>query len=440
MDNTKQKLSTAAERRLRIATAILSVYKPKTLALDAFDQIFGTLISAAEYLEGAYHNAKRAHIYAARGLESCMRIANRMSSYVHSAERAIGAGINCSAVLQQQLTSTYKVARAPKLQDIVLDLKAMERDFPSVKYEDSISSLIVTTDPITLEYMGMSFDFGEFQITLDMTAVAAKASKPYEIRAVNPRWTPDHAYCHPHLTGRDLCAGDGGTAALRATAEGRLYDFFVIINQILNTYNPDSPYAKLDVWVNGEYDREDDEDTGVCDICDERIALDDLYSCSNCDQLICENCSSYCGAQDATYCSDCISEASCACSMQGGNGCVVEENDPCLSCGEIPSNDNLHTCEHMYNRAATYGGRSHSVSMCTACAQKLADDRRPCMLSEYITREDGTRAMRTVPCPEFGTEYCMLVIDMDMEEEEEPESESEEAETPAEQGAASASD
>ena len=70
--------------------------------------------------------------------------------------------------------------------------------------------------------------------------------------------------------------------ALQAALEvGRLCDFFLMVRQVLRTYNPDSPYVSLDNWEGKQ--------------------------CSDCGDFINEDCRCYCELCDRTYCEQCMS-------------------------------------------------------------------------------------------------------------------------------------
>jgi len=428
----KPKKSEAVARRERIAYSVIGLYKPEQLKADEFDSAFANVVTTAQYLEHVYRDLKRSHLFLARGLDNGPRVLNRALGNMNSAYSYANYARDQLNRLSQYVGKLGRVKQPPTAKDLILDLEALERDFPKVEYRDK--HLRVTTDNIVLQYMGMEFDFGPFEIALDMGAVACNARKPYEVLALDPHWTPSHDYCHPHLTGRDLCSGDGTAAALRATTEGRVYDFFVIINQILSTYNPASPYVKLEVWVNGE-----DEDYFTCEICDERLHNDERYICEHCDRSICSSCSSHCDAQGVTMCRDCIDDEECDCRHRGALGCLISENDRCISCGDTPSNEDVHTCEHLH-RASHYhsAGRDYGVSLCDTCAQERIDEREPCRVSYSQRNENGTHTIVESTCRYFGNHDCMLVVDMTLEEGTEP-APSEEEEAPAEQEVADAS-
>ncbi|MCX6963421.1 MAG: hypothetical protein NTZ08_13390, partial [Verrucomicrobia bacterium] len=53
---------------------------------------------------------------------------------------------------------------------------------------------------------------------------------------------------HPHVNGRDLCAGDAEGPVHRALDDGRIVEAFLMIRSVLTTYNRRSPYVSLEAW------------------------------------------------------------------------------------------------------------------------------------------------------------------------------------------------
>jgi hypothetical protein len=76
---------------------------------------------------------------------------------------------------------------------------------------------------------------------------------------------------HPHVREKLLCEGDGAASIRRALAEGRLLDFFTLVRQVLETYNPGSAYVELSRW-NGVTCKDcgyimPGDGYGTCDLC-----------------------------------------------------------------------------------------------------------------------------------------------------------------------------
>src|SRR5690606_3706651 len=106
-----------------------------------------------------------------------------------------------------------------------------------IQFDPKWSRVTVVTDDIQLE----GIPLGPFKIKLDWSRLGD--SQPYEVIAVeaNPASSSDDV-THPHVQDNRLCEGDGRQALQKALAQGRLFDFFVLVRQILTTYNPSSAY------------------------------------------------------------------------------------------------------------------------------------------------------------------------------------------------------
>ena len=85
----------------------------------------------------------------------------------------------------------------------------------------------------------------------------------------------------------------------RALTDGRLYDFFTLVSQILHTYGRGSAYVEIDRW-----------DGAACEECGDTMDEDDRYFCQHCDSTLCSSCAVSCNACQNSYCSEC--RRSCA--------------------------------------------------------------------------------------------------------------------------------
>ncbi|MFH1268857.1 MAG: hypothetical protein ABIK89_24285, partial [Planctomycetota bacterium] len=136
-----------------------------------------------------------------------------------------------------------------------------------------------------------------------------------------------------HVQANQLCEGEGRSAIRRALREGRLLDFFVLVRQILQTYNGANAYVSLASW------------SGVqCRDCGELVGEDDRDSCEPCGADICTSCSSACARCGRTCCSEC-SETCPGCEERYCAGCLK----PCAGCREpfcqeCLTHENCSTC------------------------------------------------------------------------------------------------
>jgi hypothetical protein len=215
--------------------------------------------------------------------------------------------------------------KLPKPGDVVAELLQIEQEYGELKFDLKAKTISVITESIVLE----EISFGPFEIRLFLNEIKKLATEsPYTIIALNPN--PAGSDCdvtHPHVSHEKLCEGDGFVPIRKAIQQGRLNDFFTIIVQILQTYNPDSPYVSLEDWqgvscydcgytVSGDnnyYCEECDNDfcsdcSTYCRICDTTICMGCSYECPVCDQPVCKHCLDICSECDTTLCKDCINE------------------------------------------------------------------------------------------------------------------------------------
>ena len=214
--------------------------------------------------------------------------------------------------------------------DLYRDLVALAEEFAAVEYRGAEKLLCATTAPITLE----GIDLGPFEIRL---ACGGRDPLPsYKVIALAPNpasSNPD--VTHPHINDGHLCEGDGRRAIASALAEGRLFDFFTIVNQLLHTYAEGRAYVELESWH------------GVsCHDCGDTVDEEERYCCSRCDQTLCGDCTSSCGRCGEASCCNCTT---CCpdCEQPFCSSCLLRchrcERDVCRDC----LNHNL--CQKCYD-------------------------------------------------------------------------------------------
>jgi hypothetical protein len=190
------------------------------------------------------------------------------------------------------------------LRSVYEDLLALNTEFEEVDVDLRARKLSVTTGHIELEEVQL----GRFQICLRWDQLGS--STPYEIIALDPlpAATSDST-THPHVLSRVLCEGEGRSAIRAALEQGRLLDFFMLVRQVLETYNAASAYVQLSDWSGVEC-----SDCGAC------FLAEDASSCRRCGSDLCSDCSRCCGSCSQTNCSGC---SSC---------CVGCDTDYCGAC------------------------------------------------------------------------------------------------------------
>ena len=210
--------------------------------------------------------------------------------------------------------------------EMVADLLALPNEFSDVQVELKERAVSVVTDEIRLE----SVSLGRFRILLELDELGA--FQPYSVIALDPNPAGcDSDLTHPHVREKRLCEGEGKVAIRQALQQGRLFDFFLLVRQILETYNSGSAYTSLSNWDGRDCSdcgrRTYEDESTSCDRCSDHICFDcssrceqcDRYCCSTCSttctacsENICNGCANCCSDCDRPYCSDCLSESTCS--------------------------------------------------------------------------------------------------------------------------------
>ncbi|MFH1265222.1 MAG: hypothetical protein ABIK89_05800, partial [Planctomycetota bacterium] len=131
--------------------------------------------------------------------------------------------------------------KLPTQGELFQDLVALEDEFDEIRW-DRKGTLSVITEPIVLD----GTDLGRFEIALDVDWDPRRTWGSYEVIALDPYPAASNSdTTHPHVQANQLCEGEGRSAIRRALREGRLLDFFVLVRQILQTYNGANAYVSL---------------------------------------------------------------------------------------------------------------------------------------------------------------------------------------------------
>jgi hypothetical protein len=150
---------------------------------------------------------------------------------------------------------------------------------------------------------------------------------------------------HPHVRGEGLCVGNGRRAVDRALARWELFDFFIIVNQILLTYSPERAFFKLSDWQDGR----------SCADCGSSIDEETVYYCQGCSTAICEDCVTFCGGCNENFCSQCAKT------------CDRCDSYLCSAC--------LSTCAQC--QAAVCRGCRHHDTLCKQCHEHNESNDHP---------------------------------------------------------------
>ena len=203
---------------------------------------------------------------------------------------------------RQELPRTPSPMQVFGPRDIAADLAALEAEFVEVDLNLQEKKVSLLTSPIELEGTYL----GPFRILLHWHEIGHGPC--YAVTAKDPHPADGHDdVTHPHVTGERLCEGDGSVAIRKAIAQGRLLDFFTLVKQILETYNPDSAYVALARWSGG----------ADCHDCGSSISDEESWCCTRCSEAVCDSCRSSCETCDDTLCSECYT----SCRECSGNYC-----------------------------------------------------------------------------------------------------------------------
>ena len=211
---------------------------------------------------------------------------------------------------------------------LLAELEQIESEFGDWQLASDQQSLFVTTDPITLEGILL----GPFEIELCLNRLdQLQMEQPLRIHALEPNWASgSEEVSHPHVRNEILCTGDATSILTQALREGRLADYLLIVRNVLNTYNPDSPHVALAEWdgvpchdcgcsmiADDRYycdgcERDFcDECFGCCQGCSTAMCYSCLSSCSHCDDTTCESCLKQCSECEQSCCSGCLEDSLC---------------------------------------------------------------------------------------------------------------------------------
>lgn len=193
------------------------------------------------------------------------------------------------------------------LRSLVDDLVALAAEFDTVEFDLRERRLWVETDPIELEGLAL----GRFRITLRWSRLGE--NRPYVVQALDANEAAgDASVVHPHVRDDALCEGDGKAAIRAALETGRLFDFFVLVRQILETYNADSAYVRIEDWVGVKCidcgSTTDREEANSCERCASDLCSDCTSNCSDCGRTSCNECCRHCHDCESEFCRRCLND------------------------------------------------------------------------------------------------------------------------------------
>jgi hypothetical protein len=211
------------------------------------------------------------------------------------------------------------------------DIQALQEKPFELEIDWDQEELCVTTEPVELEGVYL----GRFQIRLSWHNL--RSAQPYRVVALEPAPAASNSsVTHPHVNDETLCEGEGRVGVRRALAEGRLFDFFTMVDRLLHTYARGSAHVELDDWrgirCHDCGSLVDEDDYSSCDRCEAIVCVDCSRGCPHCDRCICAGCSDCCKLCDEAHCAGCLTSCTvCECLVCPD---CLENDDLCKNCHE----------------------------------------------------------------------------------------------------------
>ena len=208
------------------------------------------------------------------------------------------------------------IPSGPNTRDLLQELIATEHDLAPIELDRVDQRISVTTESILLE--GVSL--GPFRIDLLLHRIPGREpSDWFCIEALEPNPAASNEdVTHPHVDSGRLCAGEAWQPINNALIDGRISEFFAVIHSVLQTYNPYSPYVKLEDW-----------DGTLCSDCGYVMSEGDRYWCEQCERDFCDECISSCASCSTSLCYSCLGKCE-FCDEPVCDDCLTK----CTECGD----------------------------------------------------------------------------------------------------------
>ena len=197
--------------------------------------------------------------------------------------------------------------------------------FPGLEWSLQKKYIAVITQPIKLHYSvaNLLIDLGSFRVVIHYAPESNTANTYYRVVPIEPKYpynnpTDYRSYPHPHINGGVLCEGAGRNAISRALLQYRWLDALQVINSILGTYNPRSPYIPLEAWVSKQ-----------CTLCGRSVIPTEENVCPGCKRTYCGECINM-----VKWCETCTSQ------------CTLSRCGMCTSISKCSKCNKYYCAEH----------------------------------------------------------------------------------------------
>lgn len=153
------------------------------------------------------------------------------------------------------------------------------------------SELCFVTEPIHLRHVNLG-DF-EIRLNLDRWRGYSDTDSLLSIHALHPAPNAPSNYPHPHVSGNSLCQGEAGSAIRASIGSRNLVNVAIIVNSVLHTYNPDSPFRSLEHYENPRCSVCNHPSSDQCYTCRTIVCSSDMVRCQRCGNSGCPSCYAY---------------------------------------------------------------------------------------------------------------------------------------------------
>lgn len=235
--------------------------------------------------------------------------------------------------LEQHLRSSTTPSHKASAGELYADLVALHDEFEEVLLDRRGRNLSVTTEAIELDGVYL----GPFEIQLDWASVSRGHASSYRVIAVDPHpAAANEGVTHPHVQDEHVCEGEARQSLRVALEQGHVLDFFLIVANLLRTYNSSSPFIALSDWHGVECgdcgSSVSDDERWTCEKCEATVCGECYYSCNACDGIYCHHCVRRCEGCDENHCAACLS--ACLCCHADVCPSCLQEQERCTDCHE----------------------------------------------------------------------------------------------------------
>ena len=156
---------------------------------------------------------------------------------------------------------------------------------------------------------------------------------------------------HPHVSGSgEICWNGYHEEAETYHRAGEFLALKDLIDNLLQTYNPESPYINLEDWENGF--------GASCSVCGDRFSEDELSWSEACEGDLCESCRAWCD-----HCQDYVHYTDYNCDLEACEKCIENDAEPCHWCGQRFWTEDLIEVE------VAWFTKKQVIAVCADCKQ-----------------------------------------------------------------------